>query len=1549
MMRHAITAGRLLKREKMLFPLSLLSTLCLVAGLATNDNDIVRQDSEYTGRPIDNAALRGGEAIPKIVFRGSTTVVPIAEAFAEHFRTEHPHVQILVDRTCSGDGAKALIQRQCNVALMSRFMTDKEFEAALAKGVHPVFHTLAMGALVVVVHPDNPVDGLSIDQVRKIYSGAITNWKEIGGHDERIRVLQRQSGSGARGFFHKWVMEQAPLGPAEQCDSNRAVQAEVARSHATIGYVGIEFLGGVKPLVLNGVEPTRATVANGQYPLIQPLYFVTDGFPPLGSDVYRLVTMQRSPDGCKMVVATGCIPIEEHARLTAHDAVRTIWPWLAVALGVIVLLGFFVTRAGQLNRRLAQSETQLRNVLDAASQVSIIATDLNGMIRVFNPGAERMLGYSADELVNKKTPAVIHLKSEMAKRSLELSDEYGKPIEGFEVFVHKARNEPHEEREWTYVRKDGQHIRVRLRVSAVCDQSREITGFLSTALDITDQKHAEEEARKAHEMTKTILAKAPFGVVVISTDRKIQWANDAAIRMAGVADSETICGKNCGEYLCPAQQDECPILDLGQTVDNSERIFRRNDGQESPILKTVTKVEMNGENVLLETFIDITEMKRTEAELQRALTESERLNRLMQGRETRLRELKSEVNSLLLLLNRLPVYSVDAISVSIENVETRVRSKNSLDDQIEAPGSSHQQTLESPGGDRLSELEEARENALSIAEDAEMARHIAQESQANLEVFRRFAEESSHGIGWADMQGRIIYVNPTLYRMLGEKSHEDAYGTPVTQYYDHETRKRLTEEIFPQILKGHQWSGELDLHGRNGTVVSTLNNLFVLFDEEGLPLHFANMLTDITDKKHAADELRQLNEHLEQQTILANEMATQAELASMAKSEFLANMSHEIRTPLNGIIGMTGLLLDTDLSDEQRRFAEAVKASSESLLCLIGDILDFSKIEAKKLELEFLDFDLRSMLEDFTATMAVKAHEKGLELVCGVEPDVPLLVRGDPGRLRQILNNLVGNALKFTQEGEVVIRVAVAQADETTSSAGKEVHLRFTVRDTGIGIPADKQSGLFQQFTQVDASTTRKFGGTGLGLAISKQLAEMMGGRIGVASEEGHGAEFWFTVRLEIQLEETCPEATHSEDLSGIRVLVVDDNTASREAMNAHLSVWGMHVTEAEDATVAFKAMCTAWEDNKPFRCAVIDMQMPGVDGESLGRAIKADPRLADVRIVLLTPLGSTCDAKRCVESGFETCLCKPPRYVDLKAVFIRALTRPDGATKIRHPVETNRTRRQARKLLAGRHARVLVAEDNLTNQQVALGILKRLGLSADAVADGAEAVTSLKSIPYDLVLMDVQMPEMDGLEATRRIRDSASDVLNHNIPIVAMTAHAMAGDREKCLEAGMNDYVAKPVEPEVLAMTLEKWLPSGEVLAPSKKVSCKKKHRADAETVVPAHAIWDSRAMLDRLMGDESLAATVIKGFLDDIPNQIEILTQFVEDGDVSRTERQAHAIKGAASNVGGEAMRETACEMEKAAKAGDLDAARIHLEELARRFELLRTEMNIHLYAKL
>jgi CheY-like chemotaxis protein/HPt (histidine-containing phosphotransfer) domain-containing protein len=505
------------------------------------------------------------------------------------------------------------------------------------------------------------------------------------------------------------------------------------------------------------------------------------------------------------------------------------------------------------------------------------------------------------------------------------------------------------------------------------------------------------------------------------------------------------------------------------------------------------------------------------------------------------------------------------------------------------------------------------------------------------------------------------------------------------------------------------------------------------------------------------------------------------------------------------------------------------------------------------------------------------------------------------------------------------------------SETDDELMIRFSVKDTGIGIPADKKDFLFHKFTQADASTTRKYGGTGLGLAICKQLTEIMGGEIGVICNEGEGSEFWFTVRLGKQAERERNVAPPAE-IRGVHVLVVDDNVTNREVLTAQLLAWGVRLEEASDGPTALQALYLAREADDPFQVAILDMQMPDMDGATLARIIKADEKLKATRLVLYSSLGERGDAKRMQEIGFGAYLIKPARHWEI----VDCLSTVLSGTAVTQQAQSIATYHTIREIRQGA-VRILLAEDNITNQQVALGILKKLGLRAEAVANGAEAVKALELIPYDLVLMDMQMPEMDGLEATQEIRNPQSAVRNHQIPIIAMTAHAMQGDREKCIEAGMNDYLTKPVSPQALMQALDKWLPK-ETGTATGQIAGKPEEIVPVCAGEPGTQVFDKADMMARLMDDEDLARRVAGGFLEDIPKQIEVLKGCLEAGDVPTAERQAHSIKGASANVGGQALREVAFEMEKAGKTGDREAVTARLPELEAQFARLKAAMEHH-----
>ncbi|WP_052813025.1 response regulator [Desulfonatronum thioautotrophicum] len=728
-------------------------------------------------------------------------------------------------------------------------------------------------------------------------------------------------------------------------------------------------------------------------------------------------------------------------------------------------------------------------------------------------------------------------------------------------------------------------------------------------------------------------------------------------------------------------------------------------------------------------------------------------------------------------------------------------------------------------------------------------------------------------------------------------------------------------------------------------------------DAQGNPERALGVNYDITERRIAEEELQQANRRLKEATTQAKRMALAAQAANVAKSQFLANMSHEIRTPMNGVIGMTGLLLDTKLTEEQRSFAEIIRSSGESLLTLINDILDFSKIEADKLDLEDVDFDLRSVVEDTLQVLAHKAHEKRLELVCRITAETPTHLRGDPGRLRQILLNLCGNAIKFTSSGEVVVDIAPEDIGEEGTL------IRFSVRDTGIGIPEQKIVEIFDPFHQVDASTTRTYGGSGLGLTISKRLVEMMGGEIGVQSQEGSGSTFWFTALFRQQKNPVPKEDEQLSvpvDVRNIRVLVVDDNATNRLVFREQLTRWGLQCTETENAEEALQALHQAHVHGDPFQLALVDMQMPDMDGEHLGMAIKADPQLHPTILVMLTSLGAYGDAQKMKDIGFAAYLHKPVRQSQLfncLQTVLRESAQVEQNTAPQNDIEPSASRPGASNPW---QSRILLAEDNAINQIVAQRMLERLGFRATVVANGQDALAVLAKEPYDLVLMDVQMPVLDGLEATREIRKreasgerftrttkreaNIGDSAPQPLPIIALTAHVMHGDRERCLQAGMNDYLGKPLQPADLLEKLRIWLKhaesAGQELSsrqPSEQALRSPAREAQAFSAT-APLILDQASLLQRIDHDTGFAKELLSKVLEDVPERLKTLHAAVEAKNIAVVREVAHAVKGLALNTGCLALGELAWELERVAGQGDLAQAATLMPELETAFEKLQ-----------
>ena len=674
------------------------------------------------------------------------------------------------------------------------------------------------------------------------------------------------------------------------------------------------------------------------------------------------------------------------------------------------------------------------------------------------------------------------------------------------------------------------------------------------------------------------------------------------------------------------------------------------------------------------------------------------------------------------------------------------------------------------------------QSSLGVIRDITDEKHLLQ----RLKLLAHTLDSVDECVSICDPDDRLLFVNRAFLRTYGYEECS-LIGENISLIRSPLNSPEVTGGILPATLAGG-WRGELWNRKRDGTDFLVMLNTAAVIDGNGNIEATVGVAQDITERKRAEAELTRARDH--------------AESANRAKSEFLAMMSHEIRTPMNGVIGMTGLLLDTDLTPQQHEFADIARRSGEALLALINDILDFSRIEAGKLEIECYPFDLCEVIEDVNEILASKARDTSTELTLDYPQQVPRRFLGDGSRIRQIMTNLVGNALKFTSKGDVLVSVQCDGLD------AEHTQMRISVRDSGVGIARESIGRLFEKFSQVDSSTTRKFSGTGLGLAISKQLVNLMGGSIGVESRLGEGSTFWFKLPLRIDTERLVI-APSPADIHGVRAMIVDDNEVNRRVLDEQIAGWGMRSGSAAGGAEALEAIRAAQRSGDPYQFVFLDYLMPEMDGIMLARAIRNDPSLHDTAIVMLTSLGQAHEINQAQGDIIDACLTKPVRQSQLFNTVVSLWAKRIGGDVtdgIPSKPPNGAGKPDLLRSFASCRVRVMIAEDNIVNQKVAYRMVERFGLRADVAANGLEAVEMFELLPYDLILMDCQMPEMDGFEATAKIRQREASP--RRVVIIAMTAEAMAGTRERCLEAGMDDYISKPVKLEELRTVLSKWLP---------------------------------------------------------------------------------------------------------------------------------------------
>jgi two-component system sensor histidine kinase/response regulator len=787
--------------------------------------------------------------------------------------------------------------------------------------------------------------------------------------------------------------------------------------------------------------------------------------------------------------------------------------------------------------------------------------------------------------------------------------------------------------------------------------------------------------------------------------------------------------------------------------------------------------------------------------------------------------------------------------------------------------------------------------------DRQRAQEALRESEGRIRLLLDSTAEAIFGI---DRDGNFTFCNPATVRLLGYQSGDDLLGknAHATMHHSYADGRPYPLEECPIVhsRQGREVHADTEMFWRSDGACFPAEFWAYPIRKEGEVVGAVITFLDITERKRAEAALLEAKEA--------------AESASRAKSEFLANMSHEIRTPMNGIIGMTELALDTPLTAEQRDYLNLVKSSADSLLRVINDILDFSKIEAGKLELEKNDFEIRDLFRDTLKTLAQRTGTKVLELCARVAPEVPKVLVGDPTRLRQVIVNLVGNAIKFTEAGTIIVNA------ELEANASEEVCLHISVSDTGMGIPLEKQHIIFESFAQADGSTTRRFGGTGLGLTISRQLVELMGGHIWVESEPGKGSTFHFTCNFQkgssIASEK---ERIAGQALQGVNVLVVDNNAVNREILAEMLTNWRMNPTLADGGARALELLEAAKRAGHAFPIVLLDALMPKVDGFQVFHRIQTNPGLAGAAIMLISGKRLLVDPARCRELGVKHCLTKPVGQSELLDAILVALGLKAVEERL---IETSVPVRDKPK---GRELNILLSEDNPVNQRLAIRLLEKAGHRVNLAKTGREALTAWEDAGdpgFDVVLMDIQMPEMDGMEATAAIRSRESTSGKH-VPILAMTAHAMRGDKERCLASGMDGYISKPIQPVALFAEIERC-----VAAARGSKSMTDNNQEPAE-------LFDRVSLLERVEGDQELLTEMIHLFQEDAPNLVAAMRDALQRGDMAVLERSAHSLKGAAGNLSAKATTTAAQQLEKDAKNKDATGAKVSLVQVERAVDQL------------
>jgi two-component system, sensor histidine kinase and response regulator len=1075
--------------------------------------------------------------------------------------------------------------------------------------------------------------------------------------------------------------------------------------------------------------------------------------------------------------------------------------------------------------------------------------------------------------------------------------------------------------EWEHCRADGVAFPVEVNLTAVELNGRQVV--LAVWHDLTERKRAEAALRESEERFQAFMNHNPAVAYIKDHEGRYVYINKVFADRFHVS-MENLVGKTDFDWMPPEVarvvcENDRQVLSSNRTSRVVE-VVPAADGRRIEWFTLKFPMKTTGGRMLLGGVgIDVTKQK----EAERALQESEAQFRdLFDDAPVAYHELDTE--------NRFTRVNATELAM-LGYTEEEMVGRPVWDFIVEDPDQdiipvelaaelrleATQRTFRRKDGTEIpvlmrhkliSDAEGNIRGMRSTLQDISALKRTERELREAEEKYRSIFENAIEGIFQTTPDGRFRHANPALARIYGYESPDLLLAKVLDisrQLYVDPNRR--TEFVRAMDEKGEVVDFESEVFRKDGTIIWISEHARAVRDPAGKLLYYEGTVIDVTGRREAEETIRR-----------ARDAAIES---ARLKSEFLANMSHEIRTPMNGIIGMTGLLLDTELTSKQRDFTQTIGTSADALLQIINDILDFSKIEAGMLLFEEIDFHLGHVVEGAVELLAERALNKQIELGSLVHTDVPVALRGDPGRVRQVLTNLIGNAVKFTEHGEVVV---TATKDEETDD---DVLVRFTVADTGIGIAHDAQDRLFQAFVQADGSTTRRYGGTGLGLAICKQLVQQMGGEIGVASEPGKGSMFWFTARLPKQERGKNAGPVRLAELEGVRTLIVDDNAASRRIIHHLLGSWGAQTQQAPGSHEAIDLLRRAAASGHPFELAVLDMHLPEMDGLALARAIKSDPLLASARIVMLTSLDRQDTPEAMRDAGIDQYLTKPLKQSQFLDCVREATSRRNNSVPLPSGLVQLRTI-TSDPAPAQQDLRILLAEDNAVNQKVILHQLQKIGYLAHAVDNGRLALEALGRTPYDVVFMDCQMPELDGYAATRELR--RREGTERHTWIIAITANSLAGDREKCLAAGMDDYVSKPVKPEDLQGALRRYREVREVE--------KDLHSHDGPPAVDLSLLDGFRDLEE---DGESLLTKLINVFLENSPRLLSEARTALEHQSNPLLARAAHTLKGSCSNFGAERLREACALLEEAANCSQLTQAGELLAKVEKEFSYVRVAL--------